>query len=243
MPRDRFRQGKKPIRIGRNHFIMPFGHPVSETFKASDIMHLFPTFVWRGDVPDGVRLELSEKLLKELAALGAPIASLKPGENWQSEQDLHLRDGFRPLTDWIEKAARGLLDYLRVQPDVMITGCWANVNAPGTGHRLHSHRNNFLSGAYYLQTQAGADTINFFDPKTQAGSIRPPVCEPTAENTEVAQVRVSDGALILFPAWLLHSVDTNRSNRPRISVSFNLMFPSFAETMARPGWTPGIGSQ
>lgn len=222
-------------------FLSRFDDAVSETFKNCDVMHLFPTFVWRGDVPDRLRLELSATLLKQMAMLGAPLTSLKPGENWQSEQDLHLREGFRPLTNWIDKAARSLLDHLRIQPDVMITGCWANVNASGTGHRLHSHRNNFLSGAYYLQTQAGADTINFFDPKVQAGTIRPPVSEPTAENTEVAQVRITDGALILFPAWLLHSVDTNRSNRPRISISFNLMFPSFAETMARPGWTPGIG--
>lgn len=216
---------------------------MSDFFKASDVVHLFPTFLWRGDVPDAARLRLSASLLKALAELGAPLANLKPGENWQSEQDLHLRESFLPLTFWIDKAARTLLDHLRIQPDAMITGCWANVNAPGTGHRLHSHRNNFLSGAYYLQTQAGADTINFFDPKTQAGSIRPSVTEPTAENTEVAQVRITDGALILFPAWLLHSVDTNRSNRPRISISFNLMFPSFAETMARPGWTPGVGGR
>jgi hypothetical protein len=36
-------------------------------------------------------------------------------------------------------------------------------------------------------------------------------------------------------------VDANRSARPRISLSFNLMFPGFAEEMARPGWKPGIG--
>jgi hypothetical protein len=36
-------------------------------------------------------------------------------------------------------------------------------------------------------------------------------------------------------------VDTNRSNQPRLSMSFNLMFPAFTEEMARPGWTPGVG--
>jgi len=115
------------------------------------------------------------------------------------------------------------------------------VNAPGTGHRLHSHRNNFLSGAYYVQVQDGADTINFFDPKPQAGVMRPSATEPSEFNTEVAMVRVSAGSLILFPAWLQHAVDTNRSNQPRLSMSFNLMFPAFTEEMARPGWAPGVG--
>lgn len=77
--------------------------------------------------------------------------------------------------------------------------------------------------------------------KPQAGVIRPAVTEPTAENTEVAMVRVQTGSLLLFPAWLQHAVDVNRSSRPRISLSFNLMFPGFAEEMARPGWKPGIG--
>ncbi|MGH8628692.1 MAG: putative 2OG-Fe(II) oxygenase [Gammaproteobacteria bacterium] len=39
------------------------------------------------------------------------------------------------------------------------TGCWANVNGIGASHGVHTHPNNFLSGVYYVQTQAGADTI------------------------------------------------------------------------------------
>ena len=58
----------------------------------------------------------------------------------------------------------------------------------------------------------------------------------------MAMVRVKTGSLLLFPAWLQHAVDVNRSNRARISLSFNLMFPGFAEEMARPGWMPGVGS-
>jgi len=52
---------------------------------------------------------------------------------------------------------------------------------------------------------------------------------------------VGEGSLLLFPAWLQHSVDANRSARPRISFSFNLMFAGF-EALARPGWTPGKGA-
>jgi hypothetical protein len=32
----------------------------------------------------------------------------------------------------------------------MITGCWANVNPPGSYHPTHNHPNNFLSGVYYV---------------------------------------------------------------------------------------------
>jgi uncharacterized protein (TIGR02466 family) len=210
-----------------------------KAFGALEVLHIFPTFVWKAELPSAQ--SLNSALLDVLSGLGAPLSNLRPGENWQSDHQLHTRPSLRPLTEWIAAAARNLLDYLRIPQDVAITGCWANINPPGTGHRLHSHRNNYLSGVYYVQTQEGADTINFFDPKVQAGVIRPSALEPTAENTEVAMVRVTNGTLLLFPAWLQHAVDTNRSPTPRISISFNLMFPGFAEQMARPGWKPGVG--
>jgi uncharacterized protein (TIGR02466 family) len=213
----------------------------AKSFQTPEVMQLFPTFVWKGDLKPQDFEPLNRDIATALAGLGAPLEGLRPGENWQSDHDLHARSPFRPLLDWVEAAAANALSYLRVPRPLMVTGCWANVNAPGTGHRLHSHRNNYLSGAYYLQVQNGADTINFFDPKPQAGVIRPAATEPTAENTEVAMVRVQTGSLLLFPAWLQHGVDVNRSARPRISLSFNLMFPGFAEEMARPGWKPGIG--
>ena len=45
-----------------------------------------------------------------------------------------------------------------------------------------------------------------------------------------------EGTLLVFPAWLVHSVDANRSERLRISASFNAMFSSYGETMSQPLW-------
>jgi uncharacterized protein (TIGR02466 family) len=103
-------------------------------------------------------------------------------------------------------------------------------------HATHSHPNNFLSGVYYLQTQAGTDTINFHDPRPQTAIIRPPVTELTAYNTDQAVVTVSDGTLLVFTAWLPHSVSVNTNARSRISVSFNVMFTAYDTTMSLPLW-------
>jgi uncharacterized protein (TIGR02466 family) len=210
-------------------------------FERPDLLQIFPSFVWRGQLKPEEYGPLNAGLLQALDRMGAPLQGLKPGENWQSDHDLQDRREFRPLIEWVHAGATSLLDYLKVsRQEMAITGCWANVNAPGTPHRLHSHRNNFFSGAYYVQTLDGADTINFFDPRPQAGVIRPPVTQLTPENTEMVVFKVGDGTLLLFPAWLQHAVDVNRSARPRISMSFNLMFTGF-ETMARPAWIPGKG--
>lgn len=117
-----------------------------------------------------------------------------------------------------------------------MTGCWANVLARGAAHRAHSHPNNFLSGVYYVRTSPGADTINFHDPRSQTAIIRPPVMELTAENTDQVVVRVANGTLLMFPAYLQHSVDANMSEHERVTVSFNIMFSSFTENLSKPLW-------
>ena len=109
-------------------------------------------------------------------------------------------------------------------------------SAPGRAHPAHSHPNNFLSGVYYVQTQAGADAVNFHDPRPQAAVIRPPVTALTADNTDQVVVPVKDGALLLFPSWLVHSVDANQSSKERISLSFNMMFPDYPEVISTPMW-------
>ena len=101
---------------------------------------------------------------------------------------------------------------------------------------MHAHPNNFLSGVYYVQVQGGADTINFHDPRAQTTIIRPTVTELTAYNTDQVVISVSPGTLIVFPAWLPHSVDANQSELMRISISFNVMFTAFAQTMGEPMW-------
>ena len=78
--------------------------------------------------------------------------------------------------------------------------------------------------------------MNFHDPRAQTAIIRPPVTDLTADNPDQVVVTVRDGTLLLFPAWLVHSVDANRSDELRISVSFNLMFRTYAETMSKPMW-------
>ena len=90
---------------------------------------------------------------------------------------------------------------------------------------------------YYVQAGPGADTVNFHDPRPQADVMRPPVTELTGQNTDQVVVNVTNGTLLMFPAYLPHSVSASESDEQRISISFNLMFSSFTENMSKPMWT------
>jgi len=211
-----------------------------QKFQNTDVLRMFPTFVWKAELKPEIYKPISGSILRTLGEIGAPLADLMPGESWQSDHGLHEFERVRELVDCINEAAESVLEYLKIGHEgFIITGCWANLSAPGAGHRVHNHPNNYLSGVYYVQTQQGADTINFLDPRPQTAIIRPPITELTAENTEQVVVSVKDGMLLTFPAWLQHSVDPNRSDRARISIGFNIMFPAYAEVMAAPSWVPG----
>jgi uncharacterized protein (TIGR02466 family) len=202
-----------------------------------EIVRLFPTFVWRCVLGPAEHEPINTAILAVVDGLRRDLPPLAPAQAWQSGHALHQVVSVAGLVSRIRWAAERVLEFLRVgSTELRITGCWANVNATGAVHRMHTHPNNFLSGVYYVQAFAGADTINFHDPRSQTGIIRPPVTELTAYNTDQVVLTVKPGTLILFPAWLPHSVDANRSDRDRVSVSFNLMFSSYAETVSGPLW-------
>lgn len=207
--------------------------------EQSDAIPMFPTLVWKVQLQPGLRDAIGSRALAYIARLRNDSPPLAAGCGWQSVQDLHTAEEFHDLVSSVNRAAAAVLRFLRIGHTAFeITACWATILAPGAEHRVHSHPNNFLSGVYYLRTRPGADTINFHDPRSQAGIIRPPVTELTGENTDQVVVRVQDGMLLLFPSYLRHSVDSNRSGEERISVSFNIMFSQFTETLTRPLWSP-----
>ena len=206
----------------------------------SDVIPMFPTLVWKIQLEEQLRNAIGARALPAISLMRSQQPALRPGQGWQSVQTLHTLDEFQDLVSPVRNAVTGILKFLRIGYDAFeITACWATVLAPGAEHRMHDHPNNYLSGVYYLKTHAGADTINFHDPRSQASIIRPPVTALTAENTEQVVVRVTDGTLLLFPAYLRHSVDANASKEDRLSISFNIMFSAFTENLTKPLWSPG----
>jgi len=211
-----------------------------QTFQDTGILRMFPTVVWRGESKPETHRPLDEQILAALWAMDDRLSRIRPGDSWQSGHRLHELHAFSALVSCVDVGVEHFLASLNIaHSGFTITGCWANVSAPGAGHPLHSHPNNYLSGVYYVRVHAGADTIHFHDPRPQTAVIRPPVTGLTADNADQVTVQVKDGTLLLFPAWLEHSVDPNRSAQTRVSVSFNVMFQTYTARMSPPGWTGG----
>jgi uncharacterized protein (TIGR02466 family) len=204
--------------------------------RASDLVSLFPTHLWRTRLDPATSDPFNRDVTAYLEGLTGGFPT-EAGAKVQTEQNLHLAPELSPLIDFANGAVGSVLDFLKAaHQGFLITGCWANIGAPGSPHKRHSHPNNFLSGVYYVTAPAGGDVITFHDPRPQPSIISPPPRELVAANAGKADLKVAAGDLVLFPAWLFHSVPTNRGAGHRISIAFNFMFRHFEETMSPPRW-------
>lgn len=204
-------------------------------FVKSSAIAFFPTFVWVYDLkPEDVE-SVSAAIEKRLETALPSAEQLGRGHSVQSEPNLHQLPEFQPLIERVQAAAKQILEFLEQKPaPLKVTGCWANVTGPSAHHKEHSHPNNFLSGVYYVKTPKGGDSINFHDPRAQAHVIAPHVVQDSTKHASTVIVELKPGRLVIFPAWLRHSVDPNLGQGLRMSISFNLMFDHFADEQSRP---------
>ena len=206
-----------------------------DMFVKSEALAFFPTFVWVYDLKPEDAEPLSAAIAKKIDMALPSAKQLGESHSLQSGTHLHELPEFQLLIERVQAAAQQILKFLKLKPaPLKITGCWANVSGPAGHHKEHAHSNNFLSGVYYVKTPEGGDSINFHDPRAQAHVIAPHVTAPSTKQASTVIITVKPGRLVIFPAWLRHSVDPNLSQEPRMSISFNLMFDHFADEQSHP---------
>jgi uncharacterized protein (TIGR02466 family) len=107
--------------------------------------------------------------------------------------------------------------------DMKLLNWWANVSGKGGRNAPHTHGTSLFSGVFYLKCpENGGDIVfyNDFSRDTENGAYTDELKKafglyPTYSYTPTV------GSILLFPSTFLHSVDENKSNENRVSVSFN----------------------
>ena len=103
-----------------------------------------------------------------------------------------------------------------------INNMWAIINTGGSANLRHQHGNSTISGAYYVRAPKNSGDIVFYDPRPAPVYSHPNVVNPNLLNAQINGVSPKEGALVLFPSYLDHSVNENLSNEERIVISFNI---------------------
>ena len=105
---------------------------------------------------------------------------------------------------------------------VKIKSVWAIINEKDAWNQKHHHSNSDLSAAYYVSAHDNCGDIVFYDPRPAPVHNHPISKSPNKLNATVNSIKPEPGMLVLFPSYLEHSVNPNKSNKKRIVISFNL---------------------
>lgn len=94
---------------------------------------------------------------------------------------------------------------------------WTNINQPYSRNVMHSHKTAIFSGVYYLQ---GTDTgsLRIINPANMLSE-----CNNYSPFTRDFYYDPKDRDLILWPSWLPHEVEVNKSNKERINIAYDVI--------------------
>lgn len=102
---------------------------------------------------------------------------------------------------------------------------WLNLNLQNTHHSVHEHYGSFISAVVWLQTDKDSGNFVFHEPiGVKAQNFTQYLFAKNQDNMynfPLYSINPKSGNGIIFPSWMPHQVQPNKSNQHRYSVAFN----------------------
>jgi len=148
---------------------------------------------------------------------------------WHSETNMHELPQFKPLVDELFKMTIEVFKQEHLDREPVIGNMWANINYPGGYNKPHIHPNSLFSGVYYIKAEPNSGKLICNDPRPGIQTVMPvrKPGQPPKHLWREVHLDPKVNRILMFPAWLWHSVEPNQSNDIRISVSFNFIQDGF----------------
>ncbi len=187
---------------------------------------LFPTPVWTIQlenyklINDEMYNFVKENQTKD--QIGINKSNIK---GWHSK-DFNLQENvpknfIKNISSSIQKVIKDM-NWETKKQTVKISNMWAIINTGGSTNSRHQHGNSTISGAYYVRAPKNCGDIVFYDPRPAPVFYYPTAVNSNFLNAQVNGITPKEGALILFPSYVDHSVNENLSNKERMVISFNI---------------------
>ena len=190
------------------------------------IEKFFPTFVYAKDV------ELdNNKLTQDIVNWSNQDKGVQKTNHkgWHSTTDMGNKPEYQLLVTELLRMQKEIYDHEHLDRHARLGNMWANINPPGGMNNPHVHPNALFSGVYYVKSQPQSGRLKIYDPRPGI-QTNMPIRKPGNPGKDLWREAILEpvvGRIIMFPAWLWHSVEENTSNDIRISVSFNFIQDGF----------------
>ena len=150
-------------------------------------------------------------------------------KGWHSTTDMGQKPEYQQLVTELLRMQNEIYDNEHIDRHARLGNMWANINPTDGMNQPHIHPNSLFSGVYYVKSQPNAGRLKIYDPRPGVQFIMPTrkPGNPGKDMWRDANIEPVVGRIIMFPAWLWHAVEPNKSNDIRISVSFNFIQDGF----------------
>jgi uncharacterized protein (TIGR02466 family) len=191
-----------------------------------EFLHLFATPVIIDELDDASSLNaaLEPAILAQRAA--DPGLRLSNRGGWQSKRDFPqwAGDAGRRLVQHALGLANAHTVSAQGSPIAWTVDIWANASETGHFNMPHVHGGSFWSAVYYVRVgeEEGGELV-LHDPRMPALRMHAPKLRFKDNGPELkVHVRPKEGRMVLFPAWLSHSVEPWDGSDTRVSVAMNI---------------------
>lgn len=193
---------------------------------------LFPTPIYMKEL-QGTK-ELNKQLFKDIKAWRKkdPKGVSKTNvDGWHSQTDMNHKPEYEPLMKQMFIMAEEVFKDLGYMPAVKLGNMWANINFRHGFNMHHIHPNTVVAGVYYVQIPKDDTESHLWveDPRPGPNLIMPRTVDNLPrELWRVIKYPPLEGVATLFPSWVSHGVEVNRSKLKgekswRVSVAFNFL--------------------
>lgn len=184
-----------------------------------------PVIVDEIDDADAVNAEL-EQLIRERRQVDEGMKRSNAG-GWHSKNDFGKWSGEpgRKLLQRVLHLARDHTTRINQGPAIQWSAeAWANVSPAGAYNKGHVHGGAFWSAVYYVRApESDTGQLILHDPRMPALRMYSPTLRFKGAGAEqIAQIKPKSGMIVMFPSWLLHSVEPWDGEGDRISIAFNV---------------------
>ena len=182
------------------------------------VMGLFPIPLMICSYPFNFSKEL-EWINKQ--ECGKPNRGPTGSGNYQSEDTFILdKVELKRVRTFIETKLNNFMSTVYgSKKKLAITQSWLNKAGKGESHHDHVHPNSLVSGVWYPAIDEQLPPIQFRNASQGDIDVKPE--KWNNYNSLSFMLPLKAGELILFPSRQPHSVPVNRSDKERISLSFN----------------------
>ena len=178
--------------------------------------YIFPIKIVSEMVDESFDLEKLKNDIQEYRLENPPVLrSCKGG--WQSK--IFTPDDPMPVPNCIPDKLYSAIETYKTNTrlgeydlDLQIESYWFNVNPPEAYNTLHVHPANILSAIFWVSCPRNCGSFMVRHPHEMVNFYLGP---------DEMKMSPNDGALLLFPSYLPHFVESNKSSEDRISISFN----------------------